>query len=148
MITIGDILRPKHIDLRLPSADAGESIFRVASLLRNDSRIKDWNAFYSGLMSREPCVAAAHGCELHFPHTRTPAVNSMVMSAGKPAEGLANSARYIFVIGVPPVMAADHLRVIGALARVFRDANAVEELRKAALPENFLSILIEREVRL
>ena len=61
MITIADILKPEQIDLDLKMKNQEEAINQVASLLREDERVTDWNAFYRGLSSKQPALAGALG---------------------------------------------------------------------------------------
>jgi mannitol/fructose-specific phosphotransferase system IIA component (Ntr-type) len=153
MITIADILRPEHIDLDLKMANQAEAINHVASLLKEDERVTDWDALYDGLLSKQPCLAAAEGTEICIPHTRTDGVTGMVMSAGRSKAGIiAPEAEwpihFVFVIGVPVALAADYLRIIGALTRIFRDPAGKDRLRKTESPEEFLHLLASAEMKL
>jgi mannitol/fructose-specific phosphotransferase system IIA component (Ntr-type) len=153
MITIADILHPRDIDLDLKSTNQEEAINHVASLLREDDRVTDWNAFYKGLGSKQPCVAAAGGTEICIPHTRTDSVTGMVMSVGRSSRGIEvkgadSPVHYVFVIGVPVALAADYLRIIGALARIFKDPAAKDALRKTSAPGEFLQLLASAEMKL
>jgi mannitol/fructose-specific phosphotransferase system IIA component (Ntr-type) len=153
MITIADILHPQDIDLDLKTTNQEEAINHVASLLREDDRVKDWNTFYKGLGAKQPCVAAAGGTELCIPHTRTDSVTGMVMSVGRSAKGIMVKGadlpvHFVFVIGVPVALAADYLRIIGALARIFKDPAVKDSLRQAPTPEAFLQLLAAAEMKL
>jgi len=153
MITIADILQPEDIDLELKMTQQEEAIHHVAALLRDDVRVKDWNAFYAGLASRQPCVAAAGGTEICIPHTRTDSVTGMVMSAGRSNGGIAikeadSPIHFVFVIGVPLALAADYLRIIGAMARIFKDPVAKDRLQQAQTTEEFLQLLAVAEMKL
>ena len=153
MITIADILHPRDIDLELKTTNQEEAINHVASLLREAERVTDWNTFYKGLGSKQPCVAAAGGTEICIPHTRTDSVTGMVMSAGRSSKGIAIKGadapvHYIFVIGVPVALAADYLRIIGALTRIFKDPAAKDRLRDAKSPEEFVQLLAAAEMKL
>ena len=153
MSTISGILEPEHIDLDLKMANQAEAINHVASLLKEDERVTDWNAFYDGLLSKQPCFAAAGGTEICIPHARTDGVTAMVMSAGRSQAGIIVPEaewpiHFVFVIGVPVALAADYLRIIGALTRIFRDPAGKERLRKAQTPEEFLHLLATAEMKL
>lgn len=153
MITISDILTPRQIELDLKPATQQEAIFHTASLLKEDDRVLDWNAFYNALTSKNPCVAAGEDFEICIPHARTQAVSSMVMSVGRSAAGISfpgskSKIHYIFVIGVPAALAADYLRIIGALARVFKDTAAEKSLHDATNAGVFLEILTATEMKL
>jgi len=153
MITIADILHLEQIDLDLKMTNQEEAINHVASRLREDDRVTDWNAFYQGLSSKQPCLAAAGGTEICIPHTRTDSVTGMVMSAGRSNAGIIVPGavfpiHFIFVIGVPVALAADYLRIIGAMTRIFRDPVAKDRLRKTQTAEDFLKLLASAEMKL
>ena len=153
MITIGDILNPEHIDLDLKMTNQQEAVHHVASLLREDERVKDWTVFYAGLSSQQPCLAASGGTEICIPHTRTESVSSMVMSAGRSHAGILVPGEkwpvhFIFVIGVPSALAADYLRIIGAMTRIFRDHSVKEAIRKTPSRDEFLQLLSSAEMKL
>jgi PTS system fructose-specific IIA component len=153
MITIADILHPDHIDLDLKMANQEEAVNHVAALLREDERVTDWNVFYQGLSSSRPCFADAGGTEICIPHARTDSVTGMVMSAGRSPAGIVvpeaeSPIHFIFVIGVQVALAADYLRIIGALTRIFREPATVERLRRTQKPGEFLELLGSAEMKL
>lgn len=153
MVTIGDILRPESIDLDLKTANREEAINHVASLLKEDDRVTDWNVFYKGLSSMEPCLAAAGKTGICIPHTRTESVTGMVMSVGRSAPGIAIPGlecpvHFVFVIGVPLALAADYLRIIGALTRIFRNSTNKNALRNARSKADFVQLLAAAEMKL
>ena len=79
----------------------------------------------------------------------------MVMSVGRniiptaaSGEYLAPTVQYTFVIGVPITLASDYLRIIGALARIFKDPATEARLRIATTPGEFLAVLVKKEMLL
>ena len=153
MITIADILRPEHIDLDLKMTNQEEAVNHVASLLKEDERVTDWNAFYQGLSSKQPSLPAEEGAEICIPHTRTDSVTGMVMSAGRSKAGIfvpdaELPIHFVFVIGVPVAMVADYLRIIGALARIFKKSAAKDRLRQVQSAGEFLQLLASAEIKL
>jgi mannitol/fructose-specific phosphotransferase system IIA component (Ntr-type) len=153
MMTIADILHPRHIDLDLKPTMQQEAVFQVAAMLKDDERVLDWNVFYGGLTTKNPCIAAGNDVEICIPHSRTSAVASMVMSVGRSVGGVQFAGpkaniHYIFVIGVPAALAADYLRIIGALARIFRNPEAEKSIRAAKTAADFLAIVTQTEVKL
>ena len=90
---------------------------------------------------RPPTLAAGSDFEICIPHARTNAVSSMIMSIGRSTEGIAVPGRemrihYIFAVGVPTAWAADYLRIVGALARMFKNPKAEAQLRSAGIPRH------------
>jgi len=118
MITISDILSPNQIDLDPKFAKQEEN-----------------------------------GIRLCIPHIRTNSIKMMVMGVGRseiePESAAPNktpTVQYTFVIGVPNAMASDYLRIIGALARIFKDKATEAQLRATKRPEEFLAILTHKEM--
>jgi mannitol/fructose-specific phosphotransferase system IIA component (Ntr-type) len=153
MLTIPDILTPRHVllDLQAPSGD--EAVLKVASLLRQDERVRDWVGFYSALKEVTHCVETNQDFEVCIPHTRTDCVTTMVMSVGRSPQGVTFSkakhpVRYIFCIGLPKEMASEYLRIIGAIARFFKDPEMIQRLDAATTPAELIAILSEKEMAL
>jgi len=153
MITIGDILFPKHILLDLASDTHLRALAKIAELLEPDERVIDWERFYKGLIAGSACMANESGSGICIAHVRTQAVSSMIMAVGRSMEGIAIEGeamrvRLFFVIGVPVALASDYLRIIGALARIFRTANGEEALLSAETPEEFRERLCTLEMEM
>jgi len=155
MITIADILHPKNIKLDLEHANQEELVYKVAMLLKTDGHVKDWQAFYDGLKARDSCIFEEQGIKLCIPHVRTNSVSMMVMAVGRSTippsstdEYSGPVVQYTFVIGVPIALASDYLRIIGALARIFKKKQTEARLRAAATPGEFLAVLVKKEMAL
>ena len=154
MISVSDILHPEHIELDLQATEAKAAIDEVTALLKNNPGVSDWEALHKGVHGAAPCLPEpAGGFSLCIPHTRGECVSSMVMSVGRSTAGIvfpgvALPVRYLFCIGVPRALAADYLRIVGLLARVFKDRAAEEELREINSPTEFISGLSRREAKL
>ncbi len=154
MITISTALDPDHVALDLAAATPQEALARMAAMLRNDERVVDWREFSEVLQARPPCrVADAAEFGICIPHARTDAVTDLVMSAarlipGVAFEGCEQPVRYIFCLAVPQTMAADYLRIAGALMRLFKDGETERALREAATREEFVHVLSRLETKL
>ena len=151
MITIQDVLSPKHTLLDLKSPTAEGAIYDVAALLKGDERVLDWTAMYEGLKDGNSCIANESGFGMCIPHVRTSAVSAMAMAAGRSVEGIVFDSRkirvhYIFVIAVPEAMASDYLRIIGALARIVKSPEIEPALRAAATRQEFRDLLAAGEL--
>jgi len=154
MITIADILPADHVALDLVETTPRAAIDEVAALMRNDIAVADWSALLTGVRAVAPCLPEAEGgFAICIPHTRGECVSAMVMSVGRSAAGIAFPGvdlpvRYIFCIAVPRALAADYLRIVGLLARVFKDPTAERELHAADTPSGFIALLSHREAKL
>jgi len=153
MITIADILSPEDILLDFQAETQVRALSKVADLLEKDDRVSDWDRFYKGIMAGASCIYNESGCGICIAHVRTNAVDDMVMAAGRSGEGIAFDesgmrVHLIFVIGVPVALASDYLRIIGALARIFRTAKGETALLTAPTCKAFLDSLCTLEMEM
>ena len=153
MINISDILSPKHILLDLEADTQTKAIAKVAELLEHDSRVKDWNRFYEGVVANCSCTTNESGSGICIAHVRTNAVSGMIMAVGRSLEGVPFDeagirVRLLFVIGVPVALASDYLRIIGALARIFRAEKGEAALLTAKTHAKFLERLCALEIEM
>ena len=154
MITLADILPAAHVTLDMTATKPTAAIDEVAALMKNDVAVVDWSALLAGLHAVAPCLPEVEGgFAICIPHTRGECVGNMVMSVGRSAAGVsfpevALPVRYCFCIAVPRAFAADYLRIVGLLARVFKDPAAERELRAAETPADFIALLSRREAKL
>ena len=154
MITLADILPAGHVSLDLTATTPSAVIDEVAALVKSDVAVVDWSTLLTGVHASAPCLPeTGGGFAICIPHTRGECVSTMVMSVGRSAAGVAFPGvelpvRYIFCIAVPRALAADYLRIVGLLARVFKDPAAECELRAAETPADFIALLSRREAKL
>ena len=154
MITLADILPATHVTFGVTATTPRAAIDEVAALVKNDPGVDDWSALLAGVHAVAPCLPEVEGgFAICIPHTRGECVSTMVMSVGRSAAGVAFPGvdlpvRYIFCIAVPRALAADYLRIVGLLARVFKDPAAESELRAAETPADFITLLSRREAKL
>ncbi|MEI9892476.1 MAG: PTS sugar transporter subunit IIA [Chthoniobacter sp.] len=154
MITIGDLLRPDHIALQIRATEPKSAIDEVAALLKSTPAVLDWNALLKGVQASSPCLPEpGGGFALCIPHTRGECVSEMVMSVGRSEAGILFPSvelpvRYIFCIAVPRALAADYLRIVGLLARVFKDRASEGDLRAVTTGAEFVDLLSRREAKL
>ena len=154
MITLADILPATHVTLDVAATTPTTAIDEVVALVKNDPAVDDWNVLLAGVHAVAPCLPEMEGgFAICIPHTRGECVSTMVMSVGRSAAGVAFPGvelpvRYIFCIAVPRALAADYLRIVGLLARVFKDPAAERELHAAETAADFIALLSRREARL
>jgi len=154
MIKLRDALQPEHVQLSLACENPEQAIARTAELLRNDERIANWAEFVRELRAHPPCrVAESADFGICVPHARTDAVTSMAMSAARLTEPLKfpdcpKPIRYIFCLGIPQAMAADYLRIAGALMRIFADPETENVLAATKSREEFIRALERLEAKI
>lgn len=154
MITVGTLLRPDHVALDLRATAPVAAIDEVAGLVKSDPAVLEWQALLAGVQASAPCLPEpGRGFSLCIPHTRGECVSAMVMSVGRSEAGIVFPGvelpvRYVFCIAVPRALAADYLRIVGLLARVFKDSQTEAALRAATTVPEFVELLSRREAKL
>lgn len=154
MITIADALTPEHVKINLRARSFEEAITELTASLKQDERVDDWAELVAGMRVHPPCKASeAADFGICIPHTRTSAVTALVMSAGRCERPMllpdcVRPIRYFFCIGVPQTMAADYLRIVGALMRLLTDPETERLAREASSPVDFVAALSRLERRL
>lgn len=154
MITIPEVLLPEHVALDATAKTPEEAVHQVALALRDDERIEDWRKFYDELIGSDLAIAEpGSDFAICIPHARSDAVSEVAMSAARLATGVPSApggvpVRFIFVVAVPTAMNADYLRIIGALARIFRDEKVAAKLAAAEDAGSFISLLARKEIAL
>ncbi|MDB6153111.1 MAG: glucose transporter subunit [Chthoniobacteraceae bacterium] len=154
MTTIADMLKPGNVHLKVQATSGEAAVLEVATLLRNDPEVTDWEKLYAALKLTTPCVSQpGRAFSLCLAHARSSAVTDMVMSVGRSDSGIAfgqcaDPARYLFCIGVPVALDADYLRIVGLLARILKAPEVEAQLKEAKTPAGFVEILSRLEAKL
>lgn len=153
MIPISEILPPTHINLALVATTQIEGVDEVLSKLNGDPRVLDWTALKRAVDERNAPAISCGPCGICIAHARTNAVQSLVMAAGRSADGLSSPSlgepvRLIFVAGIPTAFQSEYLRVVGAIARLCNDKSLLGELLSVQDPENFVALLKSGEAKL
>jgi mannitol/fructose-specific phosphotransferase system IIA component (Ntr-type) len=147
-------LKPYLVSLNLKAKTHEEAVLEIASLLKGDAALTDFDGFYKALQERERLESTCLGNGIAFPHARTDAVRGMVIAVGCSAAGVVNARadnqteHLIFVIGTPKRMVTEYLSVVGALARLLKDDMLRKKLLHAKNAEEFLFHLTEAEGKL
>ena len=154
MTTFADLLQPDHIELHPKARTRDAAIREIASLLHDSVQVLDGDELFRKVNASAPCVMEQDSdfC-VCFPHARTSAVTSMVVSVGRFDRGLnfpsvKKPVRYLFCIAVPPELATDYLRIIGLIARIAKDPRSEQQIFSAKTPEQFIETMIRLEAKL
>lgn len=153
MTPIGEILQTEHVILSVAARDKDGAIQEVLSKLNGDLRVQNFSDLSEAVRKRDAAAIAENGYGICLAHGRTEAVFSLVMAAGRSAEGirfpgLKEPVRLIFVAGIPSVFNSEYLRIVGAIARICRDQHQIDRLLSAKTPTDFLHLLEVGEIKL
>ncbi|MEY2439717.1 MAG: hypothetical protein QOI34_1102 [Verrucomicrobiota bacterium] len=145
-IVLADLLELKHLDLSLRPRTAENAFRELIGLLAANEQVAQPENFLQQVLERERAGPSIIEHGVAFPHARTELVDKIVLAIGRSRAGIplgkdGDSARLIFLIGVPQRLVADYLVCVGALARIAKDDVSRQQLLAAANAEEFLAIL-------
>ena len=147
MIALEEALSLRNIALDVDAVDAESAIEKAVGLLRNDVQMLDWKAFAAAVDEREKNNGTSVGGGLMLPHGRGEFVKDLVMSFVRlrtPIIVGVDEVKFVIGVAVPSSMAADYLRLVGALARAFRDEKSRLRLESFVTAQELLEWLGER----
>jgi mannitol/fructose-specific phosphotransferase system IIA component (Ntr-type) len=142
MVRFRDVLRPEAVRLGVAPEDRSTLLAALAAPLRADDRISSVELFLSHVRRRETEAGTMLGQGLWLPHARSEAVSGLVMSAirlGAPTEP--DGIQAAFLVGIPPAMTADYLRLIGCLARAWKDDTSRIRILASKSSDDFIEAL-------
>ena len=153
MILISEILMPASVNLDLSSSTLPAAVEELLASLRGDTRVSDWEALRSSVVSQSAPSLETDSCAITIAHGRTEAVGSLVMAAGVSMQGFDTAeskkkVRLVFVAGIPASFNNEYLRVVGSIARICKKPGFLQKLLASKTPSNFIQFLEEGEGQL
>lgn len=146
-IALAELINPKQITLHLQAHTQPEAIHELVDLLGTTGAVRNSEEFLEELRRREAINSTYAADGVAFPHARTKLVNQIVLAIGRsdaeiPWSGKGELARLIFLIAVPERLISDYLVVVGAIARITRDAPLRTLLLHADSVDEFIATLL------
>ena len=139
MSTIADSLLIKDIHSQLKANDHRDALEELLSPLRSDSRVRDWENLRSALLADSPNDYFAESPSILFlHHSRTESVSSLVLTLGRSKEGIALPGQEY---RIHLVIAAEYLRILGAISRICREPSTLSGLLEAKGQAEILTLL-------
>lgn len=136
------IIGPAQVRLGVEETTRENALRAAAELLRGDPRVTSWEELWTSAGERQ--VAELGSCGVCLAHGRR-GVRELVLSAVRlttPVPGTNGAPlSLVFLFGIPEAMAEEYLRAVGALVRACRNEERLEEITKAALPEDFARLI-------
>ena len=151
--TLRDYTRPSLILPRLRQRDTAGVVNELSQALQREGCVPDLLPFYHAALNQELLAHSGGENGLAFPHARLSAVKHLQFALGRAPESLAwganSSARVdlVFLLAVPATDAASYLHLLASLARLGRQPELLEELRKARDAEAILDLLASIRLR-
>jgi mannitol/fructose-specific phosphotransferase system IIA component (Ntr-type) len=152
-MTIDSILHPADVNLSLRADAKTAAIEEVLGQLRGDVRVTNWEDLRKAIIERDAPAIEHEGRSICIAHGRTKAVSALTMAAGRSEHGIVCPetnlrVHLLFVVGIPVAMDSEYLRLVGAIARVCREADQMEELLAAPDGAGFVECLATATERL
>ena len=152
-MTIDEILHPADVNLALRADAKTAAVEEVLGQLRGDSRVTNWEELRNVVIERDAPAIEHEGRSVCIAHGRTKAVTALTMAAGRSERGIICPetklrVHLLFVVGIPAAMDSEYLRLVGAIARVCRDAAQMDELLTAPDGASFVECLAASTERL
>lgn len=142
-------LQPESINLSLVADEEQEVFQEVIALLKEDSRVADWNEFFQAIIARSAYpVLASNKKAIVIYHGRTNAVHDLIMAIGRSKKGIIfkeceHPIHLVFIMGVPNTLNNEYLRIMGAIARACQNSTKLEELLATENSNQFIALLSE-----
>jgi PTS system fructose-specific IIA component len=146
-IALADLIDPRQIALNLRARTQAEAIRELVQVLATADKINQTERFLEELRAREAVNSTYAADGVAFPHARTKLVDQIVLAIGRsetgiPWTGKGEIARLVFLIAVPERLISDYLVVVGAIARITRDAPLRTLLLHAENADEFVATLL------
>jgi PTS system fructose-specific IIA component len=125
------------VELELPAGiDSTQATTILAERLAASGRVTDQAGFLADVRAREEQMATGLEGGIGIPHARSAHVAQASVAFGRSAEGVDfgaddGPATLIFLIAAPDGAGADHMKILGALARKLIHAEFKDGLRQA-----------------
>jgi len=146
-IALADLIDPGRIILSLRARTQTEAARELVDVLAGAGEIDHADKFLDELSAREAVNSTYASDGVAFPHARTKLVDQIVLAIGRseagiPWTGKGELAHLIFLIAVPERLISDYLVVVGAIARITRDAPLRTLLLHAENVDEFVATLL------
>ena len=136
MLTLADFTSPALIVADLKLQEMTAVVQRLSSLLFQERRVSDPEAFSRFVLRREELSSTAISPGWALPHARVPGVNRLAYALGRTLTPLPwgharISVHWVFLLVVPENDITDCLALNAGLARLVQDTAAADRLWRA-----------------
>ncbi len=149
-----DLLTPARISTTFRVSSKDEALEELGSLLIQESELSDVSTVIQVLRDREGLASTGVGDEVAIPHGRLPNLTQIVAAIAIAPEGVEfdsidrRPVRIFIAVLAPDRAPGDHLRVLGRVSRLLRDARVRAELIASRTPAQVLALLEAEEDQL
>ena len=151
--SLADYTRNELIVPRLDGRDAAGILGELSRVLGRSDCVADALSFYQAALNQELLSDSVVRSEVAVAHGRLSGVNRLQFALGRSPAPVVWSARdscpvrLVFLLAVPATESARYLQLLSRLARLGREAGAVQNLLLAADAPGMLEILRDARLR-
>ena len=148
---ITDLLRKDGISLNVNAEDQNGAIDALIELHERVGNLNNVSAFKKAILAREEKGSTAIGMGIAVPHGKSSAVSTAGVTAITIPGGIdyksldGAPSKLFFMIAAPDTAADTHLEVLAKLMTLLMDQKFATKLIDAKTPDEFLSIIDEKE---
>ena len=148
---ITDLLKKEGININVSAGDQNSAIDALIELHEKVGNLNDVSAFKKAILEREAKGSTAIGMGIAVPHGKSSAVSKAGVTAITIPSGIdyksldGAPSKLFFMIAAPDTAADTHLEVLSKLMTLLMDSKFAAKLVEAKTPEEFLSIIDEKE---
>jgi mannitol/fructose-specific phosphotransferase system IIA component (Ntr-type) len=154
-MNLGKLLDTDHILLDMNATEHWPAIVELVDLLteRGDIPKACYDEILSALKVREAQISTGIGSGVAIPHTFSDSIQDVVAIFGRSKEGIEFEAldhapvHFIILFVVPQKDYHLHLRILGAIAKMFTNCEVRRKLSTAMTRDEILEILDPKAIR-
>lgn len=145
---LSNFLSPERTLCNLQGVSKKRFLTTISEHLASTTPGLDADSIYNALLAREKLGSTGIGNGIAIPHCRVEACRQATGALVKLSEGIdfdaidSQPVDLLFVLLVPPEETAEHLRVLGTLARLFHEDEFCRTLRACQSNEELYSTAI------
>jgi fructose-specific phosphotransferase system IIA component len=147
-MNLSEVITPAIIDLAVDAEDKASVFAHLATLLEQDRRLNDREAYLQNVQEREALATTGIGFGIAIPHGKTDAVNTVSVAIAKLAKPIDWQAMddapvdTVFQLAVPAASQGDaHLNLLAALSRKLIHADFRAQIKAATTPEQVIELI-------
>lgn len=148
---LSELLNPNSISLSLEAKSKDEVLAELVTLLERAHGLDSGGEILDCVRKREAMMSTGVGLGVAIPHGKTSKTDRMLAACGVSRDGVDFEAAdgesaHLFVLFISPESnASQHVRVLGNISRLLKEASVRRDLREAESPEAFLAAVQSAE---
>ena len=146
-----DCIDKNLIFVKMDVKEKSEVLEKIVQSMALNKIIKHADIFLKELWQRENQGSTGIGDGIAIPHARLEGLEKIIMAFASLKKGIDFGAedkkpvKLIFLLGTPPEMASDYLKVLGKLSHLLKEKDIQKKLLKAGSPSEVIEIIEETE---